>query len=232
MTELWLGRTFGQLRHSNNLYIKVNWEIATTINFGKDVSHSGPRHLGGGPWGRLWQGSLPTALSSTLREPVIRKIRDYLGVFPMRGRGVSQNPKTFVIWQSNFNTKVPDFQYWSQVLLVNPTLSDSLVIHYNVAASQQREPGCVAVLLIHRSRWQQWRYQMPKEMLVSSWNIEMWNATKLILTPCRVSWFTWFRSHETPTVGKVTYCWPRFCGTAKTKIPIVWFYFPIAYWVA
>ena len=30
-------------------------------------------------------------------EPVIRKIRDYLGVFPIRGRGVSQNPKTFVI---------------------------------------------------------------------------------------------------------------------------------------
>merc|ERR550517_132975 len=32
-----------------------------------------------------------------VREPVIRKIRDYLGVFPIRGGEVFQNPKTFVI---------------------------------------------------------------------------------------------------------------------------------------
>jgi len=34
---------------------------------------------------------------SMVREPVRKKIRDFLGVFPIRGGRVSPNPKTFVI---------------------------------------------------------------------------------------------------------------------------------------
>ena len=42
-----------------------------------------------------------------LREPVRKKIRDFLGVFPIRGGRVLLNPKTFVIWPSNFwHTKI------------------------------------------------------------------------------------------------------------------------------
>ena len=41
-------------------------------------------------------GLLALDYTIILREPVRKKIRDFLGVFPIRG-GVSPNPKTFVI---------------------------------------------------------------------------------------------------------------------------------------
>ena len=41
-------------------------------------------------------------IPNLLREPVRKKIRDFLGIFPIRGGRVLLNPKTFVIWPSNF----------------------------------------------------------------------------------------------------------------------------------
>ena len=53
--------------------------------------------------GVFFTGPLPKKLKygkprlGEVREPVRKKIRDFLGVFPIRGGGVSPNPKTFVI---------------------------------------------------------------------------------------------------------------------------------------
>ena len=50
----------------------------------------------------LYRHHIDIGYESLLREPVRKKIREFLGVFPIRGGGVSPNPKTFVIWPSNF----------------------------------------------------------------------------------------------------------------------------------